>query len=146
MDSSIIQFALPIFTAGLFLIGSKNPEPENPETGTPEIGATSTFLLNPEVDLNALQKSKKVDVNLGHAPKAFIQALWKPGGCPVPPDGLIHKGRNPSGVTSLRMVRNQIMVTPSMGGATRRPRLYGESRNSPRTKSCTSAETGSTLR
>ena len=55
----MIQFALPIFAAGLFLIGSKNPEPENPDTGTPEIGATSTFLLNPEVDLNALPEEQE---------------------------------------------------------------------------------------
>ena len=59
MVSSIIQFALPIFAAGLFLLGSKNPEPENPDTGTPEIGATSTFLLNPEVDLNALPEEQE---------------------------------------------------------------------------------------
>ena len=77
MVSSIIQFALPIFAAGLFLTGCKNPEPENPDAGTSDIGATSTFLLNPEVDLNALQKSERVDVNLGHSPEVFIQALWK---------------------------------------------------------------------
>ena len=77
MVGSIIQFALPIFAAGLFLTGCKNPEPENPDAGTSDIGATSTFLLNPEVDLNALQKSERVDVNLGHSPEVFIQALWK---------------------------------------------------------------------
>ncbi|MCP3696823.1 MAG: DUF5010 domain-containing protein [Planctomycetaceae bacterium] len=77
MKDSIIQCALSGVIVVLSLTGCNQPRLEDAGMVAPEIDTTRAFQLKPEVNLDALQKSDRVDVNLGHAPEIFIQALWK---------------------------------------------------------------------
>jgi hypothetical protein len=96
---AIIQFALPTLAAGLLLTGCKRAEPKDRDVGAPEFTPISTFLLNPEVNLSELQKSERVDVNLGHSPEVFIKALWKQFTGELPSAALVenYKGKFRSG-------------------------------------------------
>ena len=61
----------------VFFTGCDVAPVKEQDAGKPAAVSAGPFKLKPEVDLSALQQTDAVDVNLGHTPEAFVQALWK---------------------------------------------------------------------
>ena len=111
----MIKYSIPALIAALSMVAcdQQGPGGDGPgvaETGEGEppkmeslrtIGRAPVFSLKPEVDLDALKKTERVDVNLGHAPEMFIKALWKQFTGQLPGRELVERYQEQLGSKSL---------------------------------------------